>query len=248
MEEIIIKTRDLTKKFKTKAGPLVAVDHLNLEVPQGQSLGILGSNGAGKSTLLEMILGLTKPTSGEITVLGTDSVSAMRSGQVSALLQSGGLLPDMTVAETFEVISSLYDKRNQMEDIIEKTNLRPLLRKRIAHCSGGEIQRLRLAMALIPNSRVLVLDEPTAGMDPHAMREFWALVTDSVSAGTTLIFATHYMTEAERYGEKLMIMHAGKVLIEGSGAAIKEAEKANTLEDAFFAVTDRARHLQALTR
>ena len=240
MNELLVNARGIAKTFHSRSGEVQALRHLDLQLRPGQVMALLGSNGAGKSTALEIILGLIRPTSGLVSVLGTTPTKAMHSGGVSALMQNGGLLPSLTVADTLKVIAALHGQSAKLPQVIESTGLEPLLKRRVGKCSGGELQRLRLAMALIPNPELLILDEPTAGMDPHAMREFWRLVIKQVQTGTALIFATHYLTEAERYAQNLLIMHDGQVLASGTPTSVKATENAATLEDAFFNITDRA--------
>ncbi|WP_434699496.1 ABC transporter ATP-binding protein [Trueperella pyogenes] len=164
-----IAARGLTKRF----GQLSAVAGIDLTIGVGEVVALLGPNGAGKTTALDMILSLTTPTSGELNVLGTTPTQAIRAGRISALLQTGGLLADMTVRETVTYIAAAYPNPQPVEEVLARTGLTPIAGRRVSKCSGGEQQRLKFALALLPEPDILILDEPTTGMDVAARREFW---------------------------------------------------------------------------
>src|SRR5699024_3032622 len=146
---------------------------VDLAISPGEVVAILGPNGAGKTTALDMVLGLTEPTTGSITSFGAAPRRAVHDGRVSAVLQTGGLLHDLTARETVRMIASTFPRRHQpVEDVLHRAGLAAKADRRVSKLSGGEQQRLRFALALLPDPDLLILDEPTAGMDVAARREF----------------------------------------------------------------------------
>ena len=221
-EPAAIEARGLVKQFR-RAGlpPLRAVDGLDLTVPPGQIVAFLGPNGAGKTTTLDLVLGLTTPDAGTVRVAGRTPRAAVRAGKVSAVLQSGGLLADLTVAETVRLIASTFDRARPTAEVMERAGITELAGRRVSKCSGGEQQRLRFALALLPNPELLILDEPTAGMDVSARHEFWATMRADVAAGRTVVFATHYLEEADTFAERIVLVSAGRVVADGSTTEIR---------------------------
>ena len=212
----------LTKQFRTTRGEAVpAVDGVDLTVHQGEVVALLGANGAGKTTTLDVVLGLTSPTGGSARVLGLPPHEAVAAGRVSAVLQSGGLLRDLTVGETVELVASLCVDPRPVDEVLERAGLSKLSRRMVSKCSGGEQQRLRFALSLLPDPDLLVLDEPTAGMDVAARREFWDAMHADAAAGRTVVFATHYLEEAESFAGRIVLMAGGRVLADGSTSEIR---------------------------
>ncbi len=159
-----IELRDVVKSFRPRGGDEVhAVDHLDLTVQRGEVVALLGPNGAGKTTTLDMVLGFTEPTEGVVTVFGKPPRHAIAAGQVSAVLQTGGLLRDLTVRETVEMIASTFPTHRDVDEVIERAGVTTIAGRMVSKCSGGEQQRLRFALALLPDPDLIVLDEPTAG-------------------------------------------------------------------------------------
>ena len=195
-----VELRSLVKTFPARRGShdteVRAVDGVDLRIEPGEVVAFLGPNGAGKTTTLDMVLGLTEPTTGTARVFGHRPREAVIAGHVSAVLQTGGLLRDLTVRETVRMIASTYAASTPVDEVIDRAGLRALADRRVSKCSGGEQQRLRFALALLPDPRLLVLDEPTAGMDVTARRDFWDTMHADASAGRTVVFATHYLEEA----------------------------------------------------
>jgi ABC-2 type transport system ATP-binding protein len=217
-----IELAGLTKQFRTARGETVhAVDGVDLTVHQGEVVALLGANGAGKTTTLDVVLGLTRPTGGSARVLGLAPHSAVAAGRVSAVLQSGGLLRDLTVRETVELVASLCLDPRPVDEVLERAGLHPIARRMVSKCSGGEQQRLRFALALLPDPDLLVLDEPTAGMDVTARHEFWDAMHADAAAGRTVVFATHYLEEAESFATRIVLMAGGRVLADGSTSEIR---------------------------
>lgn len=202
-------------------GAVHAVAGVDLDILRGQIVALLGPNGAGKTTLLDMVLGLTSPTQGSIQVLGETPHQAVVNGKISAMLQTGGLLRDLTVRETVNLIASTYRRSLDPDDVMRRTGLEPLARRAVAKCSGGEQQRLRFALALLCDPQVMILDEPTAAMDVNARRDFWATMRQEAREGRTIIFATHYLQEADEFAERIVLMAAGRIVADGTVAEIR---------------------------
>ena len=167
MEKPAIEIHDLVKSFPQVGSHerLVAVDHMSMTINCGEVVAFLGPNGAGKSTTIDMLLGMTSPDSGKVVVLGSDPRMAARAGRISAVFQTGGLLPDFTVVETMKAIAAAHGKRSRMKPLIERWGLTPFAGTKVGKCSGGQRQRLRFALAMLPDPDVLILDEPTTGLD-----------------------------------------------------------------------------------
>jgi len=217
-----VDARGLVKEFRRRGAPPVrAVDGMDLTVSAGEIVALLGPNGAGKTTALDMLLGLTTPDAGTVTIAGLSPRGAVRAGKVSAVLQSGGLLNDLTVAETVRLIASTFDKTRPVGEVIERAGIAGLASRRVSKCSGGEQQRLRFALALLPEPDLLILDEPTAGMDIRARQEFWSTMREDATSGRTVIFATHYLEEADAFAERIVVMAHGRVVADGPAEEIR---------------------------
>ena len=169
-----LRLTDVRKTFAVSGDRVEAVRGIDLDIAPGEVVAMLGPNGAGKTTTLDMVLGLTEPTSGTVEVFGLHPRRAVDAGRISAVLQTGGLLRDLTVEETVRVVASTFDSPQPVAEVMERAGITQLARRRVSKCSGGEQQRLRFALALLPDPDLLVLDEPTAGMDVAARRDFWA--------------------------------------------------------------------------
>lgn len=198
-----------------------AVAGIDLTIEQGEIVAFLGPNGAGKTTALDMVLGLTEPTAGTVRTFGQPPRSAIAAGRVSAVLQTGGLLRDLTVRETVQLIASTYADPSPVDHVIERAGLRDLARRKVSKCSGGEQQRLRFALALLPDPDLLILDEPTAGMDVGARREFWDTMRVEAEGGRTIIFATHYLEEADEFANRIVLVARGGVVADGPTESIR---------------------------
>lgn len=225
-----IEARGLVKEFP-RAGqpPLRAVDGLDLDIPAGQIVAFLGPNGAGKTTALDMVLGLTMPDAGSLQVVGMTPRAAVRAGRVSAVLQSGGLLGDLKVVEIVQLIASTFAHPRPVAEVMERAGITTLAGRRVSKCSGGEQQRLRFALALLPDPDILVLDEPTAGMDVVARQEFWATMKADARAGRTIVFATHYLEEADAFAERIVMIADGRIVADGTTSEIRARGAGRTL-------------------
>lgn len=207
-----IALSDLRKTF----GAVQAVNGLDLSVGPGEVVAFLGPNGAGKSTTLDMVLGLTQPTSGTVRVLGSTPRRAVAQGRIGAVLQDGGLTDNFTVAETLRATASMQSHRGDLGDLVRQTDLAGILRRQVERCSGGERQRLRLALALMTAPALLVLDEPTAGMDVTSRIAFWDTMRSQSHSGRTIVFATHYLEEASSFADRIVIIASGRLVADGS--------------------------------
>lgn len=212
-----IDARGVVKSF----GSVHAVRGVDLRVQPGEIVAFLGPNGAGKTTTIDMILGLTNPDSGSISVFGYTPRGAVSRGLVSAVLQTGGLLKDLTVRETVELTASLFAEKRPVDEALERAGIRDLANRRVGLCSGGEQQRLRFAMALVSDPALLILDEPTTGMDVEARRSFWNAIRTDAARGRTVMFATHYLDEADEYADRIVLMRSGQIVADGTTAEIK---------------------------
>ncbi|GAA1407084.1 ABC transporter ATP-binding protein [Glutamicibacter uratoxydans] len=219
----------LHKTFTTSRTKVEAVRGVELGIETGQIVALLGPNGAGKTTTVDMILGLSQPTSGKVEVLGLDPRKAVSSGRVSAVMQTGGLLRDMTVLETVRVIAAMHQRPERVEAVMERTGLSGIAKRRVGKCSGGEQQRIKFALALLPDPDVLILDEPTAGMDVMARREFWATMHEEATGGRTIIFATHYLEEAQNFAERTVLMSGGRVVADGATEELRKLISGRTI-------------------
>ncbi|MEV7873223.1 ABC transporter ATP-binding protein [Microbacterium sp. NPDC089188] len=212
-----IDARGVIKSF----GSVHAVRGVDLRVQPGEIVAFLGPNGAGKTTTIDMILGLTNPDSGSIEVFGHNPRGAVARGLVSAVLQTGGLLKDLTVRETVELTASLFAEKRPVDEALERAGIRNLASRRVGLCSGGEQQRLRFAMALVSDPALLILDEPTTGMDVEARRSFWSAIRADAARGRTVMFATHYLEEADEYADRIVLMRGGEIVADGPTSEIK---------------------------
>jgi ABC-2 type transport system ATP-binding protein len=202
-------------------GDVHAVDGVDLVIAPGEVVALLGPNGAGKSTTVDMLLGLTKPDHGEVHVFGQNAHEAVASGTVGAMLQEGALLEDATVGETISMIASLHRQPMPVAEAMRRAGVEDLAKRRSTKLSGGQKQRVRFAIALVCDPHLLVLDEPTSAMDVGSRREFWQSMKEFTDAGKTVLFATHYLDEAEEFADRVVMMRAGQVIADGSVAEVR---------------------------
>ncbi|MPQ97515.1 ATP-binding cassette domain-containing protein [Modestobacter sp. I12A-02628] len=240
---VAAELRGLVKRF----GGVTAVDGLDLTVTQGEVVAFLGPNGAGKTTTIDMLLGLSTPDSGSVQVFGTGPRQAVAEGRVSAVMQSGGLLRDLTVAETLRLTACLFSHTRSVTEVLERAGITSIADRRVGKCSGGQQQRVRFAMALLPDPDLIVLDEPTTGMDVEGRRDFWNAMHADATRGRTVVFATHYLEEADAYADRIVLVSGGRVVADGTPAEIK-AMSAGRLVTATWpgAGTGEALQLRAL--
>ncbi|WP_399888397.1 ABC transporter ATP-binding protein [Streptomyces sp. BBFR51] len=202
-------------------GDVRAVDGLTLALHPGETVALLGPNGAGKSTTLDLLLGLRRPDGGTVRVFGTEPREAIVAGRVGAMLQSGGLMDEITVAELVRLACALHPKAYPAADVLARAGLTKIADRRVDKLSGGQAQRVRFALATAGDSDLIVLDEPTTGMDVTARQAFWATMREQADQGRTVLFATHYLEEADAIADRVLVLHRGRLLADGTAAEIK---------------------------
>ncbi|WP_420123917.1 ABC transporter ATP-binding protein [Nakamurella sp.] len=210
----------LTGLHKT-FGEIRAVRGVDLLIAPGEVVAVLGPNGAGKSTSIDMLLGLTRPDAGTVRLFGVDPVRAVQAGRVGAMLQAGALLPDVTVKELVTMFAGLHRHSMPVADAIDLAGVTDIAGQKTQKLSGGQAQRVRFALALTPDPDLLVLDEPTAAMDVEVRRSFWASMRRFTATGRTVLFATHYLEEADQFADRVVVLAGGVVVADGTGAQIK---------------------------
>lgn len=195
-------------------GSTVAVDHIDLDVAEGEILGILGPNGSGKTTTVECIAGLRVPDAGSVRVAGLDPAGDRDAFTrlVGVQLQQAGLQPKLTAREAIELYTSFYDDPVDGIELAERLGLAEKLDTRYANLSGGQKQRLAIALALVGRPRVALLDELSTGLDPRSRRDVWAVVEDARAAGATIVLVTHFMEEARHLCDRLALINRGRII------------------------------------
>jgi ABC-2 type transport system ATP-binding protein len=243
-----VTLQSLVKSFRGTDGPVRAVRGMDLSVERGETAALLGPNGAGKSTTLDILLGLTEPDAGAVSIFGSGPHEAIAAGEVGAMLQTGALIHDLSVRELVSMMASLYPQPFDVGHVLELTGLQTLADKRTQKLSGGQAQRVRLALALVSDPDLLVLDEPTVSLDVGARRDFWATMRSFAASGKTVIFATHYLEEADAYADRVVLMAHGQVVADGPTTEIKAMVGARTIRATLPAVsTDRLGSLPGVT-
>lgn len=210
-------------------GPVRAVDGLDLAIAPGSTVALLGPNGAGKSTTVAMLLGLLPPDAGTVAVLGGSPHRAVRRGRVGAMLQTGALPANATVGELLTLVRGQYPRPLPLGEIVEVAGIGDLLGRMSNRLSGGQTQRVRFALALAGDPDLLIVDEPTAALDVEARREFWAGMRAFVARGRTLVFSTHYLTEADDYADRIVMIAAGRVVADGTPEQLKRTVAGRTV-------------------
>ena len=209
-----VRLTGLRKSF----GAVDAVNGIDLTIRPGEVVALLGPNGAGKTTTIDMILGLSRPTGGEVRTFGMPPRRAVDRGLVSAVMQSGGLLPDITVRETVALTASLFAHRIDVDEAMERAGVADFASRTVRKCSGGQQQRLRFAMALVSDPALLILDEPITGMDVDGRRSFWQAIHADAADGRTVVFATHYLEEADDFADRIVLVRHGRIVVDGTAA------------------------------
>jgi ABC-2 type transport system ATP-binding protein len=211
-------------------GAVTAVDGISLRIRPGEVVALLGPNGAGKTSTVDMLLGLSQPTAGTVEVYGRPPQEAVALGLVSAVMQTGGLLKDFTVAETVRLTAVLFGQPPRaVDEALQRAGIAEIGNRLVGKCSGGQQQRLRFAMALVPDPELLILDEPTTGMDVGGRHDFWSAIREDARGGRTVIFATHYLEEADAYADRVVFVRRGQVVADGTAAEVKAMASGRTV-------------------
>jgi ABC-2 type transport system ATP-binding protein len=224
-----IEARGLVKTFRSPEGPVQAVRGVDLSVARGETVALLGPNGAGKSTTIDMLLGLAQPDKGEVSLFRMSPADAVAHGQIGAMLQVGKLIADLSVREIVAMMAALYPSPMDVDEVIDLTGIGPFAERRTQKLSGGETQRARFAIALVSNPELLVLDEPTVAMDVEGRRAFWVTMRELAARGKTVLFATHYLEEADANADRAVLMARGRVVADGPTTEIKARVGARTI-------------------
>ena len=202
-------------------GAVKAVRGIDLQIAPGETVALLGPNGAGKSTAIDLMLGLATPDAGSVRIFGNEPSAATKAGRIGGMLQLGGLIPFLTVRELVTSVAALYPNPLPVDDVIAMTAIGDFADRHTNKLSGGQIQRGRFAMALVANADLLVLDEPTVAMDVEGRREFWTTMRGVAASGKTIVFATHYLDEADEYADRIVLMSQGEIVADGASTEIR---------------------------
>jgi ABC-2 type transport system ATP-binding protein len=224
---MIIETRDLSKQY----GATRALKGINLGIEAGGVVGLLGPNGAGKTTLVEILEGLRAPSSGRVSVLGLDPTRQARSlkERIGVQLQSTAVPPELTPLETLHLFSGFFAKSLEPTAVLERVGLTGKIKSRNSTLSGGQSQRLAIAIALINDPELIILDEPTSGLDPVARHEIHSYIADLRASERTVLFSTHYIEEAEKLCDRVILLRAGEVVADGSPSELVSRNTAATV-------------------
>jgi ABC-2 type transport system ATP-binding protein len=224
----------LTKRY----GATTALDGVSLAAPRGAVTAILGPNGAGKTTTIEICEGYRRQDGGSVQVLGLDPGDQALRPRVGVMLQTGGVYPGARAKEMVRLLASYAESPLDVDSLIERVGLERVARTTYRRLSGGEQQRLKLAMAIVARPELVFLDEPTAGLDPQSRRATWALMEELRAAGISVVLTTHYLEEAERLADHVVVIDRGRVVAAGSPQELTGGER--SLEDVFFELIGEA--------
>jgi ABC-2 type transport system ATP-binding protein len=216
-----IELQGLEKTFKTPHGTVEAVRGVDITIQAGEIVALLGPNGAGKSTTIDMLLGLAQPDAGRVSVFGRSPADATLAGLVGGMLQTGSLIPDLSARELVAMVASLYPSPLDVDETLALVGIERIAQRRTQKLSGGEAQRVRFALALVSDPELLVLDEPTTAMDVESRRAFWATMRAFAARGRTILFATHYLEEADANADRAVLMAQGRVVADGPTTEIR---------------------------
>ncbi|MGF1429418.1 ABC transporter ATP-binding protein [Kitasatospora sp. LaBMicrA B282] len=217
MAEEVAAFRGVSKSY----GQVKAVNGLDLVLHPGQTVALLGPNGAGKSSSLDLLLGLREPDQGRVTLFGGTPRQAIEAGRVGAMLQSGGLMTDVKVGELVRLACDVHPRGHRPAEVMRDAGIEEIADRRVDKLSGGQEQRVRFALAIAGRNDLIVLDEPTTGMDVSVRQQFWAAMRRQAEQGRTVLFATHYLEEADSIADRVLVLHRGRLIADGSSAEIK---------------------------
>src|SRR5690348_1913845 len=216
-----IRLEGLVKSWKGPSGPVRAVRGIEITIARGETVALLGPNGAGKSTTIDMILGLARPDAGRVSVCGRAPSEAVKSGLVGGMLQTGALIRGLSVRELVAMVASLYPSPLDIDEVLELAGLMDAAEQRTEKLSGGQTQRARFAIAVVSNPELLILDEPTVAMDVEGRRAFWVAMRGFAARGKTVMFATHYLDEADTNADRAVLLAHGRIVADGPTTEIK---------------------------
>jgi ABC-2 type transport system ATP-binding protein len=202
-------------------GAVRAVRSIDLVIAPGETVALLGPNGAGKTTTIDMVLGLTRPDSGSVSLFGMSPAQAVAAGVVGGMLQTGSLIEQLSVRELVTMVASLYPQPLGVDEVLQLTGAAEFADRQSTRLSGGQTQRVRFAIALVADPDLLLLDEPTSAMDVEARREFWTSMRAIAARGKTVIFATHYLEEADAFADRIVLLARGEIVADGPATEIK---------------------------
>jgi ABC-2 type transport system ATP-binding protein len=211
-------------------GEVRAVRDVDLTIAPGETVALLGPNGAGKSTTIDMMLGLGRPDGGTVSVFGLSPADAVRAGYVGGMLQTGSLIQFLSVRELLTMVASLYPRPLAVGEALAITGTAGIASRPTTKLSGGQTQRVRFAMALVANPDLLVLDEPTAALDVEGRHDFWITMRSVAQSGKTVVFATHYLEEADAYADRIVVLARGQVVADGPSTEIKAKTTGRTIQ------------------
>jgi len=220
MSEQAIHLRRVCVTYGSRHRTVPALRDVDLDIAEGEAVALLGPNGAGKTTLMHVLLGILSPASGLARVAGHSPRRAVTAGEVGAMLQSTGLMRQINVGELVRLVCALHGSGPDADRLLNEVGLTDLARRRATRLSGGQQQRLKLALALTGQPRLLLLDEPTAALDPQARQAFWASLRQRMAGGATVVFTTHLLAEAQAFASRVVVIRAGSVIADGSVAAL----------------------------
>jgi ABC-2 type transport system ATP-binding protein len=216
-DQAAITLQHLSKSF----GEVHAVNDVSLTIHAGEIVALLGPNGAGKTTTIDMVLGLARPDRGTVTLFGSTPAAAVLAGRVGGMLQTGTPPQYLNVKELITLVASLYPHPLNVEDVLRITGTADIATRATTKLSGGQTQRVRFAVALVADPDLLILDEPTAAIDVEGRRDFWNVMRSVAESGKTVIFATHYLEEADTYADRIVLMARGRIVADGPPTEIK---------------------------
>ncbi len=210
-------------------GAVHAVRDIDLVIVPGETVALLGPNGAGKTTTIEMMLGLTRPDEGTVSVFGVPPAAAVRAGWVGGMLQTGSPLDHLRVRDIVTLMASYYPHPLPVDDVLRLTGADEFAGRWTTKLSGGQGQRVRFAAAIVGDPDLLLLDEPTAGLDVEGRRDFWQAMRTMTEHGKTILFATHYLEEADAYADRIVLLARGRIVADGPATEIKAQVGSRTI-------------------
>ncbi|MCX4527886.1 ABC transporter ATP-binding protein [Streptomyces sp. NBC_01551] len=213
----VVAFENVTKSY----GAVRAVDGLSLTLHPGETVALLGPNGAGKSSTLDLLLGLRPADTGTVRLFGTTPREAIAAGRVGAMLQTGGLMEEVTVRELVTLACALHPRPYPVDEVLGRAGVAEIAGRMVNKLSGGQEQRVRFALATAGRGDLIVLDEPTTGMDVTSRQAFWATMREQAASGRTVLFATHYLEEADAIADRVIVLNKGRLLADGTAAEIK---------------------------